>query len=105
VGIPAGMFDIGTLVNLSNIGTLFAFILVALAVLVLRRTQPDRKRGFRVPFSPWLPILSLICCFVLMASLTVENWVRFFIWLVIGLVIYFTYSRKHSQLRREASAN
>ncbi|HEV2388437.1 MAG TPA: amino acid permease [Candidatus Acidoferrales bacterium] len=105
VGIPAGMFDIGTLVNLSNIGTLFAFILVALAVLVLRRTQPDRKRGFHVPFSPWLPILSLICCFVLMASLTVENWVRFFIWLVIGLVIYFTYSRKRSQLAREARAN
>jgi basic amino acid/polyamine antiporter, APA family len=105
VGIPAGMFDIGTLVNLSNIGTLFAFILVALAVLVLRRTQPDRPRGFRVPFSPWLPILSLICCFVLMASLTVENWLRFIFWLIIGLVIYFTYSRKRSQLNREASAS
>jgi APA family basic amino acid/polyamine antiporter len=104
VGIPAGLFDIGTLVNLSNIGTLFAFILVSIAVLVLRKKQPERKRGFRVPFSPWLPMLSLACCFVLMASLTVENWIRFFVWLAIGLVIYFRYSRKHSQLHKEASA-
>jgi APA family basic amino acid/polyamine antiporter len=98
VGIPAGIFDIGTLVNLSNIGTLFAFILVAIAVLVLRKKQPNRPRGFRVPFSPWVPILSLIMCLVLMASLTVENWVRFFVWLVIGMVIYILYGRKHSAL-------
>jgi len=98
VGVPAGIFDIGTLVNLSNIGTLFAFILVAIAVLVLRKKQPDRPRGFRVPFSPWVPILSLIMCLILMASLTVENWVRFFVWLVIGMVIYILYGRKHSAL-------
>jgi APA family basic amino acid/polyamine antiporter len=104
VGIPAGLFDIGTLVNLSNIGTLFAFVLVSIAVLVLRKKQPDRKRGFRVPFSPWLPLLSLACCFVLMASLTVENWIRFFVWLAIGLFIYFRYSRKNSQLQKEAAA-
>jgi APA family basic amino acid/polyamine antiporter len=104
VGFPAGIFDIGTLVDLSNIGTLFAFVLVSIAVLVLRKKQPDRKRGFRVPFSPWLPMLSLACCFVLMASLTVENWIRFFVWLAIGLVIYFRYSRKHSQLQKEAAA-
>jgi APA family basic amino acid/polyamine antiporter len=103
VGIPAGLFDIGTLVNLSNIGTLFAFILVSIAVLVLRKKQPNRKRGFRVPFSPWLPMLSLACCFVLMASLTVENWIRFFVWLAIGLFIYFRYSRKNSQLQKEAA--
>jgi APA family basic amino acid/polyamine antiporter len=76
-----------------------------MAVLVLRRTQPERPRGFRVPLSPWLPILSLICCLVLMASLTVENWIRFFVWMVIGLVIYFSYSRKRSHLRREAGEN
>jgi len=104
VGIPAGVFDIGTLVDLSNIGTLFAFVLVSIAVLVLRKKQPDRPRGFRVPFSPWLPMLSLACCFVLMASLTVENWIRFFVWLAIGLVIYFRYSRKNSQLQKEAAA-
>jgi APA family basic amino acid/polyamine antiporter len=104
VGIPAGIFDIGTLVNLSNIGTLFAFILVSIAVLVLRKKQPDRQRGFRVPFSPWFPILSLVFCFVLMASLTVENWIRFFVWLVIGLVIYFRYGRKHSHLQKNEAA-
>jgi APA family basic amino acid/polyamine antiporter len=102
VGIPAGIFDIGTLVNLSNIGTLFAFILVAIAVLVLRKRQPNRARGFRIPGSPWTPLLSLAMCFVLMASLTVENWVRFFVWLVIGLVIYLWYGRKHSGLANSA---
>ena len=104
VAIPSGIFDIGTLANLSNIGTLFAFILVSIAVLVLRKKQPDRKRGFRVPFHPWFPLLSLACCLVLMASLTVENWIRFFVWLIIGLVIYFRYSRRHSAMERGAAA-
>jgi basic amino acid/polyamine antiporter, APA family len=99
VAIPSGIFDIGTFADLSNIGTLFAFVLVSIAVLVLRRTQPDRPRGFRVPLVPFLPILSVACCVVLMASLTLENWVRFFVWLAIGLVIYFVYSRHRSALR------
>lgn len=99
VGIPAGIFDIGTLADLSNIGTLFAFVLVAIAVLVLRRTQPDRPRGFRVPLVPFLPILSVVTCVILMASLTLENWIRFFVWLIIGMVIYFAYSRHRSSLR------
>ena len=98
VGIPAGIFDIGTLADLANIGTLFAFLVVSLAVVILRRTQPNRHRAFRVPFSPGLPILSILCCLLLMAGLTIENWIRFFIWLAIGLVIYFTYSRKRSVL-------
>jgi APA family basic amino acid/polyamine antiporter len=98
VGVPAGIFDIGTLADLSNIGTLFAFMLVSMAVLILRRTQPDRPRGFRVPMVPLLPILSLLSCLLLMASLTVENWLRFIVWLAIGLVIYFIYSRKRSAL-------
>jgi APA family basic amino acid/polyamine antiporter len=98
VGIPSGIFDIGTLADLSNIGTLFAFLLVAIAVLILRKTQPDRPRSFRVPFVPALPILAIASCLVLMASLTVENWIRFFVWLAIGLVVYFVYSRKRSTL-------
>ncbi|MBZ5528362.1 MAG: amino acid permease [Acidobacteriia bacterium] len=98
VGIPSGIFDIGTLADLSNIGTLFAFLLVAIAVLILRKTQPDRPRSFRVPFVPALPILAILSCLVLMASLTVENWIRFFVWLAIGLVVYFVYSRKRSTL-------
>jgi len=101
VAIPAGIFDIGTLVNLSNIGTLFAFILVSLSVLILRKRQPDRPRGFRVPWMPWIPIASLVFCLILMASLTVENWIRFVVWLIIGLTLYHFYGRHHSGLSTE----
>jgi basic amino acid/polyamine antiporter, APA family len=97
VAIPAGIFNIGTLADLSNIGTLFAFMLVSLGVLVLRRKQPERPRGFRVPWVPALPLLSVLCCLVLMASLPLETWVRFVVWLIIGLTIYFLYSRRHSE--------
>jgi basic amino acid/polyamine antiporter, APA family len=102
VAIPAGIFDIGTLADLSNIGTLFAFILVSIAVLILRKRQPDRPRGFRVPFSPWIPIASVVFCFVLMASLTIENWLRFFVWLIVGLLFYFDFGVRHSTAGRAA---
>jgi APA family basic amino acid/polyamine antiporter len=101
VGIPAGVWDIGTFADLSNIGTLFAFIVVSAGVLVLRRTQPERPRGFRAPGSPWLPSLSIVLCLVLMMALPLETWLRFFVWLLIGLAIYFTFSRYHSTLRKE----
>ncbi|HTA71907.1 MAG TPA: amino acid permease [Bryobacteraceae bacterium] len=94
VGIPAGIWDIGTFADLSNIGTLFAFILVSAGVMVLRKKQPERKRGFRVPFVPLFPMISIVCCLILMLSLPLETWVRFVVWLVIGLFIYFGYSRK-----------
>jgi len=103
VAIPAGIFDIGTLADLTNIGTLFAFILVAGGVLVLRRTQPERPRGFRVPWVPAVPVAAILCCLVLMVSLPVETWVRFVVWLAIGLAIYFGYSRKRSALRDGAA--
>ena len=98
VGIPAGIWDIGTFADLSNIGTLFAFIVVASGVIVLRKKMPDRPRGFRVPLVPWLPGISIAACLVLMLSLPLETWIRFFVWLVIGLAIYFGFGRKHSQL-------
>ena len=101
VGIPAGVWDIGTFADLSNIGTLFAFILVSAGVIVLRRKQPDRPRGFRVPLVPWLPMLSIGFCFVLMLGLPLETWLRFFVWLAIGLVIYFLFGKKHSELAGE----
>jgi basic amino acid/polyamine antiporter, APA family len=104
VAIPAGIFNVDTLVNLSSIGTLFAFILVSIAVLVLRKSQPDRPRGFHVPFSPWIPIASVVFCFVLMASLDIENWVRFFVWLLIGLLFYFDFGVRHSTAGRAADA-
>ena len=100
VGIPAGLVDIGDAADLSNIGTLFAFVLVSLGVILLRRKQPDRPRGFRVPFVPWFPLLSVVLCGGLMTGLTVITWLRFVIWLVIGLAIYFTFSRRHSEFAK-----
>jgi APA family basic amino acid/polyamine antiporter len=97
VAIPAGLFDVGTLAEMSNIGTLFAFVLVSIGVIVLRFRDPGRRRGFRVPFGPVIPVLSILCCLLLMAGLPARTWLRFFGWLAIGLVIYVTYSRKRSE--------
>jgi APA family basic amino acid/polyamine antiporter len=97
VGIPAGFVGISEAADLSNIGTLFAFVLVSLGVLFLRKAQPDRPRGFKVPFVPLFPIISVVLCIALMAGLLVITWLRFFGWLAIGLVIYFLYSRHHSE--------
>lgn len=99
VGGVAMFADIGTLADLTNIGTLFAFILVCIGVCVLRRTAPDRPRPFRVPLVPWLPALGVLMCAALMLSLTVLTWMRFFGWLAIGLVIYFGYGARHSRLQ------
>jgi APA family basic amino acid/polyamine antiporter len=97
VALPAGIWGIADAADLTNIGTLFAFILVSAGVLALRKTQPGRPRGFRVPFAPLTPWLSIVCCLVLMTSLTLITWIRFLAWLAIGLVIYFVYSRHRSE--------
>ena len=97
VAIPAGLFDIGTLTDLSNIGTLFAFALVSIGVIVLRVKDPGRRRGFRVPFGSVIPVLSVIFCILLMAGLPIITWLRFFVWLGLGLLIYVFYSRKRSE--------
>jgi APA family basic amino acid/polyamine antiporter len=98
VGIPAGLLDIGTLADLSNIGTLFAFALVAGGVLILRYKQPDRPRAFRAPGGILAPVITILACLLLMAGLPITNWIRFFVWLLIGLCFYYGYGRKHSQL-------
>ncbi|MGJ5816817.1 amino acid permease [Paludibaculum fermentans] len=98
VGIPSGVWDIGTFADLSNIGTLFAFTVVSGGVLVLRRTQPDRPRSFRVPFGPLFPVLSIVSCLILMMALPLETWVRFFFWSAIGIAIYFVFGKKNSTL-------
>ena len=98
VGIPAGLWDIDTLAELSNIGTLFAFIVVSAAVIFLRRNEPTRPRSFRVPLVPFIPILSIACCLLLMMGLPLITWIRFFVWLVIGLLIYGLFGRKHSTM-------
>jgi APA family basic amino acid/polyamine antiporter len=100
VGIPAGIVDIGDAADLSNIGTLFAFTLVSLGVILLRRRQPDRPRSFRVPFVPWFPLISVVLCGGLMTGLTVITWIRFFVWLGLGLLIYFFYSRHRSEFAK-----
>ena len=100
----SGLFDIGTLADLSNIGTLFAFVLVSIGVIMLRYRDPHRRRGFVVPGGPVIPALSVIFCFLLMAGLPIITWYRFFIWLVIGLFIYFFYSRHRSEFAKPPQA-
>ena len=90
--------------DLSNIGTLFAFVLVSLGVIILRRRQPDRPRAFRVPVVPWFPLISVLLCGGLMTGLTVITWLRFFVWLALGLAIYFFYSRHHSEFAKARSS-
>jgi len=97
VGIPAGLLDIGTLSDLSNIGTLFAFVLVSIGVIILRVREPERRRSFRAPGGYATPILSIAFCALLMAGLPIMTWLRFFGWLIIGMVIYVFYSRKRSE--------
>ncbi|MEY2438653.1 MAG: basic amino acid/polyamine antiporter, family [Verrucomicrobiota bacterium] len=104
VGGVAMVSDIGSLADLTNIGTLFAFILVCLGVIILRRTEAGRPRPFRVPFVPVFPMLGVFFCLALMLSLPVLTWIRFFVWLGIGLVIYFLYGTGHSNLRRGVEA-
>ncbi|KQQ11272.1 amino acid permease [Rathayibacter sp. Leaf296] len=98
VALLAGLTPIGVLEQMVNIGTLSAFVLVSVGVIVLRRTRPDLKRGFRVPLNPWLPGLSALICTYLMLNLSIETWLRFLIWLAIGFAIYFAYSRRHAKI-------
>jgi len=100
VGGVAMVMDIGSLSDLTNIGTLCAFILVCLGVIILRRKEAGRHRPFRVPLVPWFPVLGVLFCLVLMLSLPLETWFRFVVWLGIGLLIYFFYGAWHSRLRQ-----
>jgi APA family basic amino acid/polyamine antiporter len=97
----AAFTDVGLLEEMINIGTLSAFVLVSLGIVVLRRTRPDLPRGFRVPWSPVLPILSAALCVWLMLNLTTLTWVRFLVWLAIGVVIYLLYGRRRSRVAGE----
>src|SRR3954449_13246405 len=99
IAILAAFVPLGEIVKLVNIGTLFAFILVNIGVIVLRRTKPDMRRPFRVPVSPLLPAIGVACCLYLIAQLPVTTYLRFVVWLAVGLVIYFTYSIRHSRPR------
>jgi APA family basic amino acid/polyamine antiporter len=104
VALSCNVLTPGQAIGLCNIGTLFAFILVSLGVIVLRRREPDRPRPFKVPGYPVTPILSAVACFGLILGLERSNWLRLVIWLAIGLVVYFLYSYKHSVLRKQLAA-
>jgi APA family basic amino acid/polyamine antiporter len=105
IATVAGLTPIGDVAELVNIGTLAAFLLVCVGVVSLRRTHPDLPRPFKAPWSPLTPALGAIACLYLMLSLPVVTWVRFGVWLVIGLIVYFMYSRSHSQLALEAAGS
>jgi APA family basic amino acid/polyamine antiporter len=98
VALGGALFPLKLLADLVNIGTLMAFVVVCAAVIVMRRTNPDLHRPFRTPFMPWVPIGGIAVNLAMMFSLGWENWLRLAVWLVIGLVLYFTYGRTHSRL-------
>jgi APA family basic amino acid/polyamine antiporter len=104
VALAAGLTPIGTLGNLVSIGTLLAFVIVSIGVIVLRRTRPDLPRPFRMPFVPLLPILSALVSLLLMASLPWSTWERLILWMAIGVGVYFAYGYRRSRLRAEFAA-
>jgi APA family basic amino acid/polyamine antiporter len=98
VAVLAAFIPIGEAADMTNIGTLFAFVLVCAGVVILRRTRPDHPRPFRIPFMPWIPLLAIAACVGLMTFLPVLTWLRFVIWTIIGVIAYFGYGIKHSRL-------
>ncbi|MEU4237201.1 amino acid permease [Actinoplanes sp. NPDC026619] len=101
IAILAALVPLGTIVELVNIGTLFAFVLVNIGVIILRRTRPEMPRPYRVPWVPVLPIIGVLFAIYLMSDLPWETWVRFGVWLVIGIAIYLLYGYRNSRLRTE----
>ena len=96
----AGLFPIGLLGELVSIGTLLAFVIVCVGIIILRKSEPDAPRGFKTPWVPFVPILGALVCFLVMVSLPFDTWIRLLVWMAIGLVIYFTYGIKHSHARK-----
>lgn len=104
IAVAATAFPMSKLEEMVNVGTLFAFILVSAGVIILRRTRPDLNRGFRAPFVPALPILSILACLWLMLNLTALTWIRFVVWMVVGVAVYALYGYRHSVLGRHLAA-
>ncbi|GAA4959474.1 amino acid permease [Yinghuangia aomiensis] len=104
VAVVAGVIPLKQLAELVNIGTLFAFVVVAIGVIVLRRTRPDLPRAFRTPWVPVLPIVSVLACLWLMINLPTETWWRFLVWMLAGFVVYYGYGYRKSRLGQRAAA-
>ena len=102
--IVGSLFPIDDLGKMVNIGTLLAFVMVCIAIIILRRTNPNQPRPFRTPWVPLIPVLGIVFNGYMMFKLGWINWARLLIWLAIGMVVYFTYSRHHSRVRRAAAA-
>jgi APA family basic amino acid/polyamine antiporter len=100
IALFAGFVPIAVVGEMTSIGTLLAFVMVCLGVLILRRTDPDAPRPFRTPWVPLVPILGIVVCLVMMFSLPLDTWLRLLVWLAIGLAIYYGYGKKHSKLRQ-----
>ncbi len=99
--VMAGFLPLDALLLLTNIGTLFAFVIVCLAVLIMRKKYPNAERPFRCPWVPFVPVMGVLTCLMLMFSLPAANWARLFAWMALGLIIYFFYGRKHSVMSTE----
>jgi APA family basic amino acid/polyamine antiporter len=104
VSLFSGFVPISNLGHMTSIGTLLAFVIVCAGVIVMRRTRPDIPRPYRTPFVPLFPILGILVCLAMMASLDGLTWIRLVVWLAIGLLIYFGYGRRHSFLARDQAA-
>jgi APA family basic amino acid/polyamine antiporter len=105
VSLFSGFLPISNLGHMTSIGTLLAFVIVCIGVMVMRRTNPNAPRPYRTPFVPVVPVLGILVCFAMMASLDVMTWYRLVIWLAIGLVIFFAYGRKHSHLQAATASH
>ncbi len=105
VAILGGLVPLKTLADMVSIGTLFAFVVVSLAVPIMRRTRPEMERPFTVPFSPVVPVLSALACVYLMTNLSLETWLRFVVWMAIGFVIYFGYGKRNARLGQKKGAS
>ena len=102
--VLAGLFPIGVLSKLVSLGTLLAFSSVCLAILILRKRQPDTPRPFKTPFSPWIPLFGIVSCMGVTLFLNIYAWITMLVWLAIGLIVYFTYGMKHSSLTKANNA-
>ncbi|GAA3931634.1 amino acid permease [Hymenobacter algoricola] len=104
ISLFAGFVPISVVGEMTSIGTLLAFVMVCLGILIMRKKEPDAPRGFRTPWVPVVPILGILTCLLMMVSLPLDTWLRLFGWLAIGLAIYYGYGKKHSKLRQQAEA-